>query len=88
MRKITNLDIEIYSYLRFYKSLSGGNSPTYRLIMEETVANSTSVVSNSLDKLQESGWIQKRRGYIRVVGDRWSCDHESYPRLGQPVNGL
>ena len=82
--KITKLDLEVYEYLRFYKSLTGGNTPTLRAIVRETNCASTSVVSYCLDKLSKAGWIEKKdnTSFIRVVGDRWTCDHDNRPTVG------
>ena len=73
-RKYPNRKDEIFEFIIKFKIGNDGKSPTLRDIIKNTVATSTSVVSDVLDELEEDGKIERgelhERG-IRVFGGKW-----------------
>lgn len=64
----------VFEFIREYKRLNDGLSPTHREIMEGLDISSTSVVSYYLDNLVKRGKIvlpDDRQG-IKIVGGRWT----------------
>jgi SOS-response transcriptional repressor LexA len=69
---MSELEKIILAYIKGYKRMHDGNSPSFREIMKSCNMSSTSHVSYCLERLEEAGEIQvKGQRFIVVAGGYW-----------------
>ena len=72
--EMNEIDMRVFHFIRAYKILNGGNSPSFAEIGEGTGIKSNGHLTFLLDKLEVHGYIERKKNaprWIRIPGDEY-----------------